>query len=62
MQDNPLILIQFAGLQWTPVHFSHRQSRYNLAVKKSGLESIWNMGGTVKTSMVTNMPVYKIYL
>ena len=32
MQDNPLV-------HWTPVHFSHRQSRYNLAVKKSGLES-----------------------
>ena len=26
--------VQSSGLQWTPVHFSHRQSRYKLAVKK----------------------------
>ena len=26
--------VQSSGLQWTPVHFSHIQSRYKLAVKK----------------------------
>ena len=49
--------VQSSGLQWTPVHFSHRQSRYKLAVKKvdwSPVESSgvhMEYGGTVKTSM-----------
>ena len=40
--------VQSSGLQWTPVHFSHRQSRSNLAVKKVDWSPYGIWGGDCK--------------